>query len=156
MSRRRPLTIKVYTIKQNGELIGEGTARELELWFGVDLKTIRKVAKEGTDLDGYQIEFLEERKKSTLEANTTPKKVERIIPKEEDDLLKDKLKYLVWHLKTYGNTSVSFDPVPYFPKLYDLGFDCRCREVTDATFKKEVTSNHRRKKPAVHYYVEVA
>ena len=153
MSKKTP-TAKVYIIKKDGEILGEGTAREFELWLGVDLKTFRKAVREGTDIDGYYIEFLEDREKNKLEADVKPVKEER--PKvQEKELLDNKLDFLAWHLKVYGNTSVTFDPVPYFPALYDLGFDCRCREVTDATFKKEVTRNHR-KKSAVHYYVEVA
>lgn len=51
---------------------------------------------------------------------------------ENTDPTKDKLGYLIRHLKLYGDVNVSsFDPVPYLPELYDMGFDCHIKEWRD-------------------------
>lgn len=62
-------------------------------------------------------------------------------PKSEREI---KIEYLLEHLRIYGNVMSVFDPVPYFPDLYDLGFDCRVREVTD-DIRSKVTKSHRKK-----------
>ena len=64
----------------------------------------------------------------------------------------EEMGYLLRHLKRYGNTSCSFDPVPYFPDLLDQGLDCRISGIYPNSMTS-VTKRHRRND--VHYIVEV-
>lgn len=64
----------------------------------------------------------------------------------------DRYEYLKTHLLIYGNTGCTFDPVPYLPKLYDDGLNCRVRE-TYVSDKSRVTSKHRKKD--IYYVLEV-
>lgn len=64
----------------------------------------------------------------------------------------EKYEYLKTHLLIYGNTGCTFDPVPYLPRLYDDGLNCKVKEV-DLTRTGAVTGRHRNKD--VYYVLEV-
>ena len=78
---------------------------------------------------------------------TAPKK-----PKKEDE----NLEYLKYHLMVYGQTICSsFDPVPYLPKLLDMGMNCRVREMITPMENGIKSRRGRKKKPDVDYIIEV-
>lgn len=64
----------------------------------------------------------------------------------------ERYEYLKTHLLIYGNTGCTFDPVPYLPRLYDDGLNCRIKEV-DLTRTGAVTGRHRKKD--IYYVLEV-
>lgn len=75
---------------------------------------------------------------------------------KEVDIESDPLEYLKFHLKRFGNTSCSFDPVPYLPDLYDCGLNCRVKEVYESKRRDGLRTPKARQKSKMHYYVEVA
>lgn len=146
---------KMYSISLNGEYLGEGTISELELWLNVSRFDIRKAVKSGENVGKYEVKYLGKFLKYNIMKSYKQADEEPEHKEEEDDLLKDNLAMLAYHIKTYGNTSVVFDPVPYLPDLYDMGYNCRVREVEEIEPIKK-NKKGRPAKPKVHYYVEVA
>lgn len=146
---------KLYSISENGEYLGKGTVSELQLWLGVPISDIRKAVKEGRDVNGYEIKFLGRADKSILRRERVVDDTPKRKPQEkEKDIESNLFDFLAYHLKLYGNTSCVKDPVPYLPALYDIGLDCRVKEVMDE--EKPVKGGRGRPpKPKMHYYVEV-
>lgn len=82
-----------------------------------------------------------------------PRKRERKKVVEQEP--KTPFEIAVWALKTFGNTSVNFDPYPkLLPDMLEYyGLDCRVKEMADYPCG---VKKRGRKKPGVHWYVEVA
>ncbi len=82
--------------------------------------------------------------------------------KKPDELPKIKtqkeldIEYIISEFKRSNNfthnTITDFDPVPYFPDLYELGYDCKISGIYSNTDGGLVTNQHRTKD--VHYIVE--
>lgn len=64
----------------------------------------------------------------------------------------ERYEYLKTHLLIYGNTGCTFDPVPYLPRLYDDGLNCKVKEV-NLSRTGSVTGRHRKKE--IYYVLEV-
>lgn len=147
--------IRIYSISENGEYLGEGTIGELEVWLNTSKKDIRKAVRERQLIGKYSVAFVREDKKNETEKGKVhlPEKKVKKVKEKEVDLLKDHLAYLAYHLRVYGNTSSEFDPRSYLSDLRDMGMNCRVSEVAEPQYIKRITKG--RKKPNVHWYVEV-
>lgn len=141
--------MNVYSVIDEGKEIFQGTMREVMGKFDIkkdDIYRVMHAKKEGKNkllLHRYEVQIVgkvyEPRKKPRV-------KVVEYEPKTPYEIA-------VWALRTFRNTSVNFDPYPkLLPDMLEYyGLDCRAKEVMDypGGVKK-------RKKPGVHWYVEVA
>lgn len=154
MARRNPYS-KMYSISKDGEYLGKGILSELETWLDTPRNEIRKAVSEGKNIGVYEVRYIGIVSKEILNKKIKKAEERGEKPKEEVDLLSDHLEYLKFHIKRYGNTSTVFDPVPYLPDLYDMGYNCRVKEIPDLPDLSEDNRLGRPKKKKVHYYVEV-
>lgn len=149
--------VKVYSVCKDGKEVFQGTIREVEEKTGVKENYIYYGIKNSKPVKGYVIKHIgyADRVYGGWHVDRVKKRV-RTDP-EEVDMSKDHFEYLRYHLKTYGSTACyQFDPVPYLPQLYDIGLDCRVKEVEEKPVNSLVTKRGRRKKPKIHWFVEVA
>lgn len=134
--------LRIYSIYENGEKIGEGTVSDLALWFDMKPKSIRKAVKNGELIDGYEIKMTDHRPKHELEARKVVGQLSYHYTPQPKSKEMTNLEYLKHHLILYGNTGCyTFDPVPYLPMLSEEGIECRVREIIE-------------RKKVVGYYVE--
>ena len=147
--------ISIFTVYENGEEVFIGNREEVAEKFQISKRSVYSYAYNDRKLYGkYRIkttgkqEAIVKRKEHYRPRNQKP-------PEPEKDYSNDKFNTLVWHLKTFGNTSVSFDPVRYLPDLYDLGLDCRVKEIPSYVEEKRVTKRGRKPKVKYNYLVEV-
>lgn len=148
------MQVSVFGVFEDGEEIFRGGRREVAERFGIAMKSVYSYAYNDCLLYGkYRVKVVGKEDKSVRRKKIV--KVEKV-KEPEKDYSNDKFNTLVWHLKTYGNTSVSFDPVKYLPALYDLGLDCRVKEIPSYAEEKRVTKRGRKPKVKYNYLVEVA
>lgn len=116
MPKGIPRKVKIYGIFKDGECIFKGSRLEVAEHFAIKPRTIYDYVypKKKKLFRRYVVRRLD------LEVKEPPK------PLSENEI---RLNYLLDHLRVYGNCASVFDPVPYFPELYDKGFDCKVREV---------------------------
>lgn len=125
----------------DGTEVCRGTLKDLSVKFRLQERSITKKIYLGTRIDKkYLIKRIGW---AGVKTSSVPLK------KTRDS---DRYEYLKTHLLIYGNTGCTFDPVPYLPRLYDEGLDCRVKEV-DLTRTGAVTGRHRKKD--VYYVLEV-
>ena len=136
--------MRVYEIYDGDKLIFTGTSPEVVRRFGMFFGVAFFAANSNMPHIKLKIVGVKYKEK--------PIKKEK--PIEEP---KTPFQIAVWALKTYGNTSVNFDPFPkLLPDMLELhGLDCRAKTVQDYPDGR-VSKRGRRKKPGVHWYVEVA
>ena len=116
MPRGKPRKVKIYGIFKDGECIFKGNRLEVADHFGLKPYTI------------YEYVYPKKKKlfRRYVVRRLDPEVKEPPKPLSENEI---RLNYLLDHLRVYGNCASVFDPVPYFPELYDKGFDCKVREV---------------------------
>lgn len=146
-------TYTIYKVFDGDTEVFEGDALDVAEKFNIVQKSVYRYLHYDLKIGGrYSIEATD--RKRTRGISPVKVKVEK--PKSKEiDLLKDHLAFLKHHLKLYGNTVVSFDPVPYFPDLYEAGYNCTVKEIPEVTLST-VSKRGRKPKPKYHYYVEVA
>ena len=147
------MQVSIFGVFEDGEEIFRGGRREVAERFGIAMKSVYSYAYNDRLLYGrYRVKVVGKEDKSVRRKKII--KVEKV-KEPEKDYSNDRLNTLAWHLKTFGNTSVSFDPVKYLPDLYEMGFDCRVKETVDHTDVKRVTGRGRKPKVKYNYLVEV-
>lgn len=125
----------------DGTEVCRGTLKDLSVKFRLQERSITKKIYLGTRIDKkYLVKRIGW---AGVKTSSVP------LRKTRDS---DRYEYLKTHLLIYGNTGCTFDPVPYLPRLYDEGLDCRVKEV-DLTRTGAVTGRHRKKD--VYYVLEV-
>lgn len=147
------MQVSVFGVFEGGNEIFRGGRAQVAERFGIAMKSVYSYAYNDRLLYGkYRVKVVGKEDKSVRRKKIV--KVEKV-KEPEKDYSNDRLNTLVWHLKTYGNTSVSFDPVRYLPTLYDLGLDCRVKEIPSYVEEKRVTKRGRKPKVKYNYLVEV-
>ena len=133
---------KIYELYDlEGNKLREGTAIQLSEHLNCEESSIRDASNKPRFKKKYVI-------KRTNRREDPPKQKE---PERE----MTPVEVMYWALKTFGNTCTMFDPTPYLQDLRDTeGLDCRFREVIEPR-STNVTRQGRKKKPDVHYIVEV-
>ena len=136
MPRGKPRKVKQYGIFKDGECIFQGSRLEVADHFG---------------LKPYSLYDYVYPKKKKLFRRYVVRLIETTIKEEPKPISQNeqRLNFLENHLRIYGNCASVFDPVPYFPQLYDKGFDCKVREVIDN--ENRVSGRHRNN---VYYVTE--
>ena len=137
--------MRIYAVYNEGKEIYRGVLREVINRFGLNKDDIHRAmyakrnGKRAMILHKYDIDIVGEWHKE-------------IKPKEKEYEPQTPYEIAVWALKRYGNTSVDFDPYPkLLPDMLELyGLDCLADEKKDVPSRK-VT----RRKPKIHWYVEV-
>ena len=132
--------MKTYGVYVDDQLEYIGYRYDIEALYGISQKNFYAVVKRhGRFKDKYEIRILQEKVEKIEEMKEEIKKT----PYQKN------LEYILLHLKGYGyhNCITMFDPVPYLPDLYDLGFDCKVREI-------ETIDGERKRKKSVHYILE--
>jgi hypothetical protein len=143
--------MRVYEIYDGDKLIFTGTSPEVVRRFGIFKDDIYRVVY--AQKKGKEKLLLHKYKLKIVGVKYKEKPIKKEKPIEEP---KTPFQIAVWALKTYGNTSVNFDPFPkLLPDMLELhGLDCRAKTVQD--YPDGRVSKRGRKKPGVHWYVEVA
>lgn len=123
--------------------------------FNLDKSSINKYAKSQTKVRGTWIIKLIGEEYRQLEYNWRDIPKKEIKPAEKSvDYKSDPLKCLLWHMKVYGNTLVSFDPTQYMDDLKAAGYNCRIEVRPEYTEKKRTTTRGRKPKMKLNYFVE--
>lgn len=125
----------------DGTEVCRGTLKDLSVKFRLQERSITKKIYLGTRI---------ERRYLVKRIGWMGVKTSSVPLKKTRD--SDRYEYLKTHLLIYGNTGCTFDPVPYLPRLYDEGLNCKVKEV-DLTRTGAVTGRHRKKD--VYYVLEV-
>lgn len=134
--------MKKYYVYNDKKLVFTGDHTAICNEFGLSRKSLYEYAKGNRKIHGLY----------RVLKDKLPEK-----PLDVVDIENDPFEYLKYHLNKYGNTVCMFDPVPYLPDLFDIGLDCRVKEVSEAKRRDGLrTPKARRKKEKVHYIVEVA
>jgi len=141
--------MNVYLISENGKEIFRGTLPEVVARFEINNNDIyrstvaKKRGRTKLLLNKYDVQIVGK----WYEPKKEKKKVE-----EEP---KTPFEIAVWALKTFGNTSVDFDPYPkLLPDMLEFyGLDCRVKTVPNF---ESIKRRGRKPKQNVHWYVEVA
>lgn len=131
-----PRLEKIYGIYKDGICIFKGSRLEIADHYG---------------LKPYSLYDYVYPKKKKLFRRYVVRRLDKPIMEEPKPISENeqRFNYLLDHLRVYGNCASVFDPVPYFPDLFDKGFDCKVREVTD---NENRVSGRRRKN--VYYVTE--
>lgn len=136
---------KIYELYDlEGNKITEGSAIFLADYCHCEESSIREASNKPSFMKMYVVKRTNRREEVRKAKESDPSPTYETNPYE----------CLKMHLKMYGNTVVSFDPVPYFPWLLDEGINCKCHEYQDVDFK-DVSRRGRKPKPKYHYLVEV-
>lgn len=142
--------VKKYTVYEDGKVVFEGSMRQV----------MDKLKRSNTYIiDACHYDTYVNGKYKIKETGTTEIEIRYEAPIKRkpvvyNDLEKDPLKFLVWHLTYKGNTSVVFDPEPYMDQLKEIGIECRIYKMPNTVLKKTVTSRGRKPKTRYHYLVE--
>lgn len=136
MPRGKPRKVKIYGIFKDDKCIFQGNRLEVAEHFGLKPCSIYDYVypKKKKLFRRYVVRRMD------IKVEEPPK------PISENE---QRLSFLENHLRIYGNCASVFDPVPFFPDLYDKGFDCKVREVAD---NENRVSGRRRKN--VYYVTE--
>ncbi len=147
--------VSVFDVVENNKTVFRGDRKEVAERFGIAMKSVYSYAYNDRLLYGKYRVKVSGKRMSEVSRKAQEKKEKKEI-KPDMDYSNDKLNTLAWHLKTYGNTSVSFDPVKYLPDLYDMGLNCRVKEIPSYVEERRVTKSGRKPKVKYNYLVEVA
>jgi len=145
--------VSIYSVVEDGEEVFKGTAEEVADKLNIERKRVYSVAwsnRHGIEkkVDGIYAIF---------DAGQTMVKEINFRPVVKTEVKNDHFDIAVWALKTFGNTSVDFDPYPkLLPDMLELyGLDCSAEQKIEYPEKKRVSQRGRKKQPKVHWYVEV-
>lgn len=123
----------------------EGNASQCADFINCDESHIRDCKEQRVVMRQYRI-----RRTDRLEPAQEKKK-----PEPEIDYSTNPYECMKWHLRVYGDTFVTFNPEPYFPRLKEEGFDCTYRAVRDYIDNPRPKKRGRKPKPKYFYVVEV-
>ena len=135
----------------NDAMVFKGNVKEVTKHLNITASYLYEHLRTEKMLKGkYKVKRVGE---SFYEVERKPYKKHEKKEKQKDDFSLEKpIDYLLWHLRIYGNTSTSYNPVPYLPELLDEGLNCRVKEIFYAPERKV---KGRRRKPEKYYYIEV-
>lgn len=150
---------KIYEVINNdSEVVFTGTSQEVADKYNLTIKQVFQNAY--TTKIGRKVKIAGEYQIRNIGAPACPPPVPRArikVKKEVEKPLKSPFDIAVWALKTFGNTSVDFDPYPkLLPDMMEIyGLDCSVQQKIEYPEKKRVSQRGRKKQPKVHWYVEV-
>lgn len=152
------MQISIYGVFDGDELIFKGTRKEISQKFDVKCVSMSSYTSQGVKLKGlYTVRKVgyEERE---LEYNLRNRTIKRVIePTKELSYRDNPFECLVWHLRAYGNTSVSsFNPTQYVDDLKKLGIRVLIKEMPNEYVDDSLQTTRNRHRKGVHWYVEVA
>ena len=150
---------KIYEVINNdNEVVFTGTSQEVADKYNLTIKQVFQNAY--TTKIGRKVKILGNLQIRNIGAPACPPPVHRArtkVKKEVEKPLKSPFDIAVWALRTFGNTSVDFDPYPkLLPDMLELyGLDCFADEKIVYPEKKKVSQRGRKKSPKVLWYVGV-
>ena len=149
--------VKIYGVYDGNEMVFKGTRKEISREFGLNLNAMCSYTTGRCRLKGlYSVEEIGEEYRSIEHTGRNyhlqqGKKAEE----KQMDYRTDPLRCLEWHLKTYGNTLIPFDPTSYLEDLKSKGINARVTLKPETIERKRVTRRGRKPKQTYNYLVEV-